>query len=84
MSPKKITQLAMGVGIVSIFGGMAMLALQPGWGIWQWWPLMGLGLSLLLFVAAFFKGAYLASQQRVAMVDKLNDCYTGTSATEVE
>jgi len=84
MSPKKITRLAMIIGTVSILGGVAMLAVQPAWGVWRWWPLLGLGLSLLLVVVAFLKGAYLASQQRVAMVDKLNDCYTGTSPAESE
>ena len=82
MSPKQITKLAITVAVISVLGSLLMLVAQPNWGVWNWWPAMGLGLSLLLFVASFLKGAYVASQQRVALIDKLNDCYTGTPATE--
>jgi hypothetical protein len=40
---------------------------------------MGLGISLLLLVTSFQKGAYLTAQKRVEMVDKLNDCYAGNT-----
>ena len=44
-----------------------------------WWPALGLGLALLLFIAAYSKGAYLTAQRRADMVDMLNDCYSGTT-----
>jgi hypothetical protein len=62
---------------LSIVGIGVMLALRPAWGFWNWWPALGLALALLLFTAAFLKGAYLAAQKRVELVDKLNDCYVG-------
>ena len=74
MSPKKITQLGLLIGIASI---VALLFLLIVWGTWSWWAVAGLGLALLLFVVSFLKGAYMVSQQRAEMVDKLNDCYTG-------
>ena len=81
-SPKKITQLALSIGGVSILGIMPMVLLRPDWGGFSWWPAMGLGLALLLLGVAYARGAYLAAQHRAAMVDKLNDCYMGVSATE--
>ena len=77
MSPKKLTRLGLIVGGVSLLGGPLMLLVQPEWGWLSWWPVLGLLLALLLFIAAFLKGAYLAAQRRVEMVDMLNDCYSG-------
>ena len=78
MSPKKITRLGLIVGGLSLLGGPFMLLIaQPEWGWLGWWPVLGLLLSLLLFIAAFLKGAYLAAQRRVELVDMLNDCYSG-------
>ena len=77
MSPKQITRLALIVAAVSILGFILMIIIQPGWGIWNWWPAMGLGLALLMLVVSFLKGAYMTAQKRVEMIDKLNDCYAG-------
>ena len=78
MSPKKMTRLGLIVGALSLIGGLLMLIIvRPEWGWLGWWPLLGLLLALLLFIAAFVKGAYLAAQRRVEMVDMLNDCYSG-------
>lgn len=78
MSPKKMTRLGLIVGGFSLIGGLMMLVIaRPEWGWLGWWPLLGLLLALLLFIAAFVKGAYLAAQRRVEMVDMLNDCYSG-------
>ena len=74
MSPKNITQLGLVIGIASI---VALLFSIIFWGTWSWWAAAGVGLAILLFVISFLKGAYLVSQQRAEMVDKLNDCYTG-------
>ena len=74
MSPKKITQAGMLVGI----GSIAYLLYSVVFlGTWNWWAIAGLGLAILLLALSFFRGAYLAAQQRAEMVDKLNDCYTG-------
>ena len=81
-SPKKITRLALIIGGSSILGIIPMVWLRPDWGAFNWWPVMGLGLALLLLVVAYARGAYLTAQHRAAMVDKLNDCYRGVSATE--
>jgi hypothetical protein len=77
MSPKKMTRIGLIGVVVSIVGALVMFVLGPEWGVWNWWPAMGLGLSLLLFVVSFLWGAYLAAQKRAEMVDLLNDCYTG-------
>jgi len=77
MSPKQITKLALIVGGISIVGMVIMAVIQPEWGILNWWPAMGLGLSLLLLVTSFLKGAYMTAQKRVALADMLNDCYSG-------
>ena len=77
MSPKQITKLALIVGGISILGVVIMVVIQPEWGILNWWPAMGLGLSLLLLVTSFLKGAYMTAQKRVALADMLNDCYSG-------
>ena len=81
-SPKQITRLALIIGGISIVGIIPMAFLRPNWGTFSWWPAMGLGLALLLLVVAYTRGAYLATQHRAAMVDKLNDCYMGVSTTE--
>ena len=73
MSPKKMTQIALLVGVVSLLSLVALAVL----GSWSWWPVIGLTLTVLLLVASFLRGAYLSAQYRVEMVDKLNDCYTG-------
>ena len=80
MSPKQITRAGLIIAGASIVGIGVMLVLQPAWGLWNWWPVLGLALAFLLFVAAFLRGAYLTAQKRVELVDKLNDCYTGVSA----
>lgn len=81
MSPKKITRLAFMVGGTSMVGLIGMVALKPEW---SWWPGLGLGLSVLLLITSFLRGAYLTAQKRVAMVDKLNDCYSGVPASSDE
>ena len=79
MSPKKITQLGLLIGVASI---VPLLFSIIFWGTWSWWAAAGLGLALLLFAISFLKGAYMVSQQRAEMVDKLNDCYTGKVEVE--
>lgn len=74
MSPKKITQAGMLIAIGSI---AFMLYSVVFLGTWSWWAVGGLGLAILVLAVAFFRGAYLAAQERVEMVDKLNDCYAG-------
>jgi hypothetical protein len=82
MSPKQITRLGLIAGGISIVGAIVMVVVQPGWGLLSWWPALGLGLALLLFITSFLKGAYLTAQKRVEMVDMLNDCYTGVSEAD--
>lgn len=84
MSPKQITKLAFIVGGISILGVIMMAIIRPEWGVLSWWPAMGLGLSLLLLVTSFLKGAYMSAQKRVAMADMLNDCYSGNPNPEVD
>jgi hypothetical protein len=80
MSPKKITQMALIVGGISILGIVVMVVIRPDWGWLTWWPALGLGLTVLLLIVSFLRGAYLMAQKRVEMVDMLNDCYTGVPA----
>lgn len=75
MSPKKITTLALIVGGISLIALIAVLVA----GVFNWWPVAGIGLAILLLVVSFLRGAYLTAQQRVNMVDMLNDCYQGNS-----
>ncbi|MCB0173734.1 MAG: hypothetical protein KDI02_22605 [Anaerolineae bacterium] len=75
MSPRKITRLALIIGGISL----AALLVMAVAGSFSWWPIAGLALALLLLVVSFFRGAYLTAQQRVNMVDMLNDCYHGNS-----
>jgi hypothetical protein len=81
-SPKQITQSALVIGGISILGITPMALLRPDWGMFNWWPVVGLAAALLLLVVAYARGAYLTAQHRAAMMDKLNDCYMGVSATE--
>lgn len=75
MSPKKITRLALIVGGISLLTLLVMAVT----GSFTWWPIASLALALLLLVISFLRGAYLTAQQRVNMVDMLNDCYHGNS-----
>lgn len=84
MSPKQITRLGLIVGVVSLIGLIPMIFLSATLGWLRWWPAVGLGLALLLFIAAYGKGAYLAAQRRADLVDMLNDCYTGTTGKSGE
>lgn len=81
MSPKQMTRLALSVAAISLVGAAVMLILRPEWGWLSWWPALGLALALLLLAGAYLRGAYLSTQRRVAMVDKLNDCYSGVPET---
>lgn len=78
MSPKKITRLAIAVGVASVIA----LAISLAGGGSIWWPVAGFGLSLGLILVSFMRGAYLTAQQRANMVDLLNDCYYGNSSEE--
>ncbi|NJN98980.1 MAG: hypothetical protein HC875_35240 [Anaerolineales bacterium] len=80
MSPRKITRLALIIGIVSILGIGVMAVVGPDWGLLAWWPALGVGLAVLLLLVSFLRGAYLTAQKRVKMVDVLNDCYSGVPA----
>lgn len=77
LSPKKITQLGLTLGGLSIAGIPFMMFAQPNFGFMNWWPAYGLILAVLCFVTAIAYGAYLTAQKRADMVDMLNDCYTG-------
>jgi hypothetical protein len=81
MSPKKITRIASIIGAISLLGVPVMAVTQPNWGVWAWWPALGLALTMLLLGVSFAWGAYLSAQQRVELVDLLNDCYTGNTQT---
>jgi hypothetical protein len=81
MSPKRITQSALSVGGVSLIGFPLMWFVRPDLGWLNLWPLLGLGLAMLLIVVAYLRGAYLVAQKRVHMVDMLNDCYQGNNTT---
>ncbi len=81
MSPKQITRTAMILASISIVGMLLMLVMRPDWGLVNWAPALGLGLAILLLILSYLRGAYLTAQRRVAMVDKLNDCYTGVADT---
>ncbi len=77
MSPKRLSNLALILAAISILGIIAAALLRPDWGLLGWWPLVGLGLSLVLFLAALLKGASMAAQRRIKMIDELNDCNAG-------
>ncbi len=81
LSPKKITQFGVWVGLISVVGIIPTIFLNLG--TLNWWPAVGIGLALILFVLAFARGAYLTAQKRVDMVDMLNDCYQGNSESGV-
>ena len=80
MSPKQMTRSGFIIGTLSMLGIIPMLLFDPDMGILKWWPAMGIGIALLLFVAAYTKGAYLVAQRRAEMVDMLNDCYNGVES----
>ena len=82
MSPKKLTNLAIILAGISILGIIAMAFLRPGWGLLSWWPLAGLGLSLLLILIALAKGASMTAQRRIDSVDVMNDCYAGVPRSD--
>lgn len=84
MSPRKITRLALAVGSISLVGMILMAAIRPEWGMLNWWPVLGLGLAVLLLLVSFLRGAYLTAQKRVEMVNMLNDCYAGVPASSEE
>jgi hypothetical protein len=77
MSPKRITNLALIVAGISVLGIIAMLLSRPGWGLLNWWPAASLGFSLLLIMIALVRGASMAAQRRIDMVDVMNDCNAG-------
>jgi hypothetical protein len=77
MSPKKLSNLALILAVISILGIMAMLLFRPAWGLATWWPLAGLGLSFLLVVIALIKGVSMDARRRVDLVDVMNDCNAG-------
>ena len=81
MSPKQITRLALALAGISMVGMLLTLVVRPDWGWLNWAPALGLGLAVLLLVTAYLRGAYLSARRRVALVDKLNDCYTGVTET---
>jgi hypothetical protein len=54
-----------------------MLLLRPAWGLFIWWPFAFVGLSLLLMIIALAKGATMAAQRRIEMLDAMNDCNAG-------
>ena len=82
MSPKRLSNLAIILAGISILGIIAMAFLRPGWGLLSWWPLAGLGLSLLLILFALAKGASMTAQRRVDIVDVTNDCYAGVPQSD--
>jgi hypothetical protein len=77
MSPKKISNLALVITGISVSGAVAGLFFAPQGEAFNWWPLAGLGLSLVLVIIALIRGAYLAGQRQVSMVDMRNDCNAG-------
>jgi hypothetical protein len=78
MSPKRMTNLALIVASISIIGIIGMPIIGPGWGIFSWWPAVGLSVFFLLILAALIKGASLAAERQADVVEALNDCYTDT------
>ena len=77
MSPKKLSNLAIILAGISILGIIAIVFFRPAWGLFNWWPLAGLVLSLSLIVIALVKGASMAAQRRIDMIDTMNDCNAG-------
>jgi hypothetical protein len=77
MSPRTLSNLAVILAGISILGIIAMAFFHPAWGLFNWWPLAGLGLSLSLIVMALVKGASMAAQGRIDMIDTMNDCNVG-------
>jgi uncharacterized membrane protein len=77
LSPRRLSNLAMILAGISILGIMAMLLLRPAWGLFIWWPVAFVGLSLLFMVIALANGATMAAQRRIEMLDAMNDCNAG-------
>lgn len=78
MSPKRITNVALIVAGISVLGIIGVAISRPAWGpLNYWWPAAGLALALLLTVIALAKGASMAAQKQIDMVDMLNDCNAG-------
>ena len=77
VSPKKFSNLAVILAGISILGIIAMVFFRPAWGLVNWWSLAGLGLSLSLIVIALARGASMAAQRRMDMIDTMNDCNAG-------
>ena len=77
ISPKQITKMGLIVGLISLLSLIPTIFLADTWGSLRWWPALGLGLAVILFILAFARGAYLTAQRRVELVDMLNDCYQG-------
>ena len=82
MSPRKLTRLAILVGVVSIISAMVMWLGQPTIGWLIWWPGFGLLISLSLITAAFLKGFMHTIESRVAMNDAMNRCYVGEQSQD--
>ena len=82
MSPKKITRLAIYIGLVSLIGAAAMGFWRPDIGIVAWWPAVGVLLSTGLVGLAIFRGWLLTVKKRIAMSDAINLCYMGEGERE--
>jgi hypothetical protein len=78
MSPRKISNLAFIVAAISILGIIITVFVRPGWGLLDWWPAAGLALSFLMMIAAFIKGALMAAQKQMDIVEVMNDCNAGS------
>jgi hypothetical protein len=77
MSPKEYSNLGLILASISVLGIIARVLTPSTWGFLVWGPIAGLSLSLVLIVFALAKGASLATQKRMDMVDVLNDCHAG-------
>lgn len=77
MSPKRLTNLALIVASISVLGIMLGVLFHPSWGPLNWWPAAGLGISFLLTAVAFVKGASMAAQKQMDLMDRMNDCNAG-------
>jgi hypothetical protein len=48
LSPKKITQAGLCMGVISLVGLIPTFFLASSLGFLKWWPAWGLGVALLL------------------------------------